>query len=475
MSTAMVVGGGPNGLAAAVALAREGVEVTVLEAADEVGGGARSGESLAPGLLHDHCSAFHPMAAGSPFLSSLGLDRYGLSWRWADIDCAHPLDGGGAGLLYRSVEQTAASLGRDGARWRHAFAGPSAHYDKLASDIMRPLLEVPSHPLTLARFGLPTLLPGSAFAALFGTEKGRALFGGVAAHAFRPLHYPLTSAIGAGIITAGHRWGWPVAAGGSGSITTALAALLLELGGKIETGVRIDVASQLPPADVTLLDLAPDVAARLLDDKLPAPVARAFRRFRHAPGAFKVDFAVDQGVPWANPDVGHAGTVHLGGSYAEIAATEREINAGRMPERPFVLVGQQYLADPQRSAGNIHPLYSYAHVPYGYPGDATEAIIRQIDRFAPGFRDRIVGVASYGPASFAASNPNFAGGDIITGAKDIRQLVFGPRATLSPYALGIPGMYICSAATPPGPGVHGMCGANAAGEALRYLRRQRKL
>ena len=475
MSTATVVGGGPNGLAAAVALAREGVRVTVLEAADEIGGGARSGESLVPGLLHDHCSAFHPMAAGSPFLTSLGLDRYGLSWRWADIDCAHPLDGGDAGLLYRSVEQTAAALGRDGARWRLAFARSSARYDLLARDIMRPLLHVPSHPLTLARFGLPTLLPGSMFASLFATEKGRALFGGVAAHAFRPLHKPLSSAIGAGIITAGHRWGWPVAAGGSGSIAAALAALLLDLGGKIETGVPVEVASQLPIADVTLFDLVPDAVARLLDDKLPASVARAFRRFRHAPGAFKVDFAVEEGVPWANPDVGHAGTVHLGGGYAEIAAGEREINVGRMPERPFVLVGQQYVADPQRSVGNIHPLYSYAHVPHGYAGDATEAIIAQIERFAPGFRDRIISKASYGPASFAASNPNFVGGDIITGAKDTRQLVSGPRATLAPYTLGIPGMYICSAATPPGPGVHGMCGANAAEEALRYLRLQRRI
>jgi phytoene dehydrogenase-like protein len=479
MNSATVVGGGPNGLAAAVALAADGVQVTVFEAADEIGGGARSGQSLVPGLLHDHCSAFHPTAAGSPFLNSLGLDRYGLSWRWAEIDCAHPLDGGDAGLLYRSVEDTAAGLGRDGARWRRAFGRPSAEYDTLASDIMRPLLRPPRHPLALARFGLPAVLPGAAFARLFATEKGRALFGGVAAHAFRPLHYPLTSAIGAGIITAGHRWGWPVAAGGSGSITAALAALLADLGGKIETGVPIRVASQLPPADVTLFDLAPEAIAALLDDQLPARVARAFRRYRRAPGAFKVDFAVEGGVPWANPEVGRAGTVHLGGGYAEIAATEREISAGRMPERPFVLVGQQYLADPQRSAGTVHPVYSYAHVPHGYAGDATGAIIAQIERFAPGFRDRIVAQASHGPASLAAGNPNFAGGDIITGAKDVRQLVLGPRSQLvlrpriglSPYYLGIPGMYICSAATPPGPGVHGMCGANAAAEALRYLNR----
>ena len=356
MTTATVVGGGPNGLAAAVALAREGVRVTVLEAADEPGGGARSGESLLPGLLHDHCSAFHPMAVGSPFLNGLGLDKYGLSWRWPEIDCAHPLDTGEAGLLYRSVEETAAGLGRDGARWRLAFGRPSAGYDKLADDIMRPLLRAPSHPLALARFGLPTLLPGSAFARLFATEKGRALFGGVAAHAFRPLHQPLTSAIGVGIITAGHRWGWPVAAGGSGSITAALTALLTDLGGKIETGTRVTTASQLPAADVTLFDLAPAAVADLLGDTLPARVVRAFRRFRRAPGAFKVDFAVEGGMPWVNPDVGRAGTVHLGGSYAEIAATEREINTGRMPERPFVLVGQQYLADPARSAGKRSPV-----------------------------------------------------------------------------------------------------------------------
>ncbi len=240
MTTATVAGGGPNGLAAAAALARQGVQVTVLEAADKPGGGARSGESLLPGLLHDHCSAFHPMAVGSPFLTGLGLDRYGLSWRWPEIDCAHPLDGGEAGLLYRSVEDTAAGLGRDGARWHLAFGRPSAEYDKLADDIMRPLLRAPSHPLALARFGLPTLLPRSAFARLFATQKGRALFGGVAAHAFRPLHQPLASAIGVGIITAGHRWGWPVAAGGSGSITAALAALLTDLGGKIETGTRVE-------------------------------------------------------------------------------------------------------------------------------------------------------------------------------------------------------------------------------------------
>jgi phytoene dehydrogenase-like protein len=473
MSTAIVVGSGPNGLAAAVALAREGVEVTVLEAADEIGGGARSSEAIVPGLLHDHCSAFHQMAVGSTFLQSLGLDRYGLSWAWPGIDCAHPLDDGDAGLLYRSVEATAAGLGDDNARWRRAFAGPSAKFDALAEDIMGPLLRVPKHPLTLARFGLPTLLPGSAFARLFATEKARALFGGIAAHAFRPLHYPMTSAIGLGIVTAGHRHGWPVAVGGSGAITAALAALLHDLGGKIETGVRVTSASQLPPADVTMFDLTPGAVAGILGDRLPSRIHRAYRRYRHGPGAFKVDFAVEGGVPWTNAGARRAGTVHLGGTYAEVAATEREIHAGRLPERPFVLVGQQYLADPDRSVGDVHPLWTYAHVPHGYTGDATEAIIGQIERFAPGFRDRIVGTAVRSTTELARYNPNYVGGDIVTGAKDVRQLVFGPRTTLSPYDVGVPGTYLCSAATPPGPGAHGMCGANAAKAALRGLRRRR--
>lgn len=472
MTTALVVGGGPNGLAAAVALAVAGVEVTVLEAADQVGGGTRSGEAIVPGLLHDHCSAIHPMAVGSPFLAGLGLDRYGLTWRLPEIDCVHPLDDGSAGVLYRSVQQTAAGLGRDESRWRLVFDRPVRRYDALSEDIMGPLLRVPHHPLTLARFGLPTVLPGSAFARLLRTEQARALFGGVAAHAFRPLHHPLTSAIGLGILTAGHRHGWAVAEGGSQAIANALVRLLAELGGKVETGMRVESAADLPPADITMFDLAPDAIARILGDRLPSRVRHAFHRFRRGPGAFKVDFAVAGGVPWTNPHARRAGTVHLAGTFRELAATEGAIHAGRMPERPFVLVGQQYLADPQRSAGDIHPVWSYAHVPKGYSGDATEAIIAQIERFAPGFRERIVGQAVRSTDDMAVHNPNYVGGDIMTGAKDIRQLVFGPRTTLSPYSLGVRGMYICSAATPPGPGAHGMCGANAARLAVAELTRR---
>lgn len=471
MSTAIVVGGGPNGLAAAVTLARSGVRVTVLEAADEVGGGTRSREAILPGLLHDDCSAIHPMAVGSPFLSGLDPERHGLQWRWPQVDCAHPLDDGSAGVLYRSVEQTAAGLGRDGGRWRRLFAGPVARFDALNADIMGPLLRVPHHPLTLARFGAPTVLPASALTRWFATPQARALFSGVAAHAFRPLHYPMTSAIGLGILTAGHRHGWAVAAGGSQAIAKAMTAALTELGGTIETGVAVRCASQLPPADVTLFDLAPEAVAGILADRLPRRVARAYRRFRRGPGAFKVDFAVQGGVPWTNPDARLAGTVHLAGTHSELAATERDVHAGRLPERPFVLVGQQYLADPQRSVGDVHPVWSYAHVPNGYTGDATAAIIAQIERFAPGFRDRVVGHTVRSTTEMSVYNPNYAGGDIMTGAKDLRQLTFGPRVTLRPYATGVAGIYICSAATPPGPGAHGMCGANAARLALDHLQR----
>lgn len=471
MANAVVVGGGPNGLAAAITLARAGVEVSVLEAADEIGGGVRSGEAIVPGLVHDHCAAIHPMAVGSQFLGGLDLARHGFHWRWAEIDCAHLLDGGRAGLLYRSVEDTAAALGPDGPRWRALFSRPVSRFDLLSSDIMGPLLHVPKHPLALGRFGIPTLLPAAALTRVFRTPEAAALFGGVAAHTFRPLHHPLTSAIGLGIITAGHRHGWGVAEGGSQSLTDALAATLADFGGTVVTGTPITSASQLPAADVVLFDLTPTAVADILGDRLPRRVGRAFRRFRYGPGAFKVDFAVQDGVPWTNPAARRAGTVHLGGDFGEIASTERQIQTGRMPERPYMIVGQQYLADPGRSVGDIHPVYAYAHVPHGFTGDATEAVIGQFERFAPGFRERVVGMAVRTTTELSVENANYVGGDINTGAMDVRQLVFGPRATLHPYRLGTPGMYLCSAATPPGPGAHGMCGANAAAEALAYLRR----
>ncbi len=402
------------------------------------------------------------MAVGSPFLSKFNLDRYGLTWRWPEIDCVHPLDGGSAGVLHRSVEQTAAGLGRDGLDGCARSATRRPGSTRSARTSWARCCGSRITQLKLARFGAPTVLPASDFARVFRTDEGRALFGGVAAHAFRPLHYPMTSAIGMGIIAAGHRHGWPVAEGGSQSITNAMVALLTDLGAKIETGVRVESASQLPPADVTIFDLAPSAVAAILGDRLPRRISRAFNRFRRGPGAFKVDFAVDGGVPWTNPDAHRAGTVHVVGTYSELAATERDIHAGRMPERPFVLVGQQYLADPQRSVGNVHPAVDLRACPNGYTGDATEAITAQIERFAPGFRERIVGTAVRTTTEFASYNPNFVGGDIMTGAKDIRQLTFGPRITLSPYSIGIAGHVHLLGGHSPGPG------------RARYVRGQRR-
>jgi phytoene dehydrogenase-like protein len=410
------------------------------------------------------------MAVGSSALAALDLDRYGLRWRLPEIDCVHPLDGGTAGVLRRSVTDTAHGLGVDGRRWRALFSGPSSSYDALSEDILGPLLRVPRHPLRLARFGLPTLLPATTLARWFRTEEARALWGGVAAHAFLPLERPLSSSIGLGILTAGHRHGWAVAEGGSGQISQALGAALLDAGGKIETGVHVRALGELPRADVVIWDVTPTALADILGDRLPATVARRYRRFRYGPAAFKVDFAVEGGVPWTAEPARRAGTVHLGGTMAEVAAAERDVAAGRMPDRPFVLVGQQYLADPQRSVGDVHPVWSYAHVPHDYPGDATAAITAQIERFAPGFRDRIVGLGVRSTAGFAEYNPNYVGGNILTGAKDVRQLLFGPRLTTRPYDVGLPGHFQCSAATPPGPGAHGMCGAHVAAAALRRLR-----
>ncbi|MEE2056653.1 phytoene desaturase family protein [Rhodococcus artemisiae] len=470
MSTAVVVGSGPNGLAAAVHLAQHGVDVQVLEAADEIGGGTRSGELTVPGLIHDHCSAFHPMGAGSPHLQTLALERYGLRWRWPEIDCAHPLDGTDAALLHRSLEDTVAGLCDDGPRWHRMFSDLASGFDDLAADLMRPVLHVPRHPLRLAAFGPRALAPATVAARWFRTRQGRALFGGVAAHAYHRLDRPATSAVGLMITAAGHRYGWPVAEGGSAAITRALAAMLAEHGGKIHTGVHVRSSADIPTADVILLDIAPGAALTILGSALPKRVAKAYGRFRHAPGAFKVDFAIDGPIPWSDPACAGAGTVHLGGDFDEIARAEREVTMGRLPDRPFVLLGQQYVADSTRSRGPLHPVYAYAHVPAGFTGDATGAIVGQIERFAPGFRDRIVAQATSSPADLAVDNPNQVGGDIIGGANADLQVVFRPRIARDPYSTGIDGVYLCSASTPPGAGAHGMCGYNAAESALRHLR-----
>lgn len=474
MSTAVVVGSGPNGLAAAIRLAHAGLEVTVVEASDRPGGGARTSERTLPGLLHDDCAGFHPTGVASPYFASLGLERHGLRWLWPEVDLAHPLDDGRAGIATRDLRASAASLGVDEQRWLRLFGPAVRHFDDLIAEVLQQVVHLPGHPLTLARFGVRALWPATLLARVFRDDPAAALFTGAAAHKFGRLDRPLASSVGIMLIAAAHAVGWPVAEGGTESITRALLDELAAYGGTVTTGVPItsldqlrDVAGARP--DVVVLDTAPAGALQIVGDRLPARVRQAFTRYAYGPAAFKVDFAIEGDVPWTNPDCRRAGTLHLGGTAAEIAAVEAATARGEMPGRPFVLLGQQYLADPSRSTPTANPLYAYAHVPHGYTGDATEAIIDQISRFAPGFRDRILAVSTRGPADLAAYNANYVGGDISAGANTARQIAFRPRATADPYSLGVPGLYLCSAATPPGAGVHGMGGFHAAEAALREL------
>ena len=470
MSEVVIVGAGPNGLACAATLATRGVGVTVIEAAEQIGGGARTSELTLPGLLHDDCSAVHALAVGSAALAPLGLDRHGLEWAWPEIDLSHPFDGGAAATMLRSIDETAAGLGAAGSAWKRLFAASSASFDRLSEDILRPMTtRLPRHPLLLARFGLLAAAPASALARTLPTLEARALFGGTAAHAFRPLSSPFSASVGMALTCACHHYGWPVARGGSGAITDALASVILERNGRIETGRPVRSLDELPAADAVVLDLAPGAVAEVVGERLPRRVARAYRRYRHGPGAFKVDLAVEGGVPWADPASGRAGTVHAIGSFEEVVLAEREVSRGRMPERPFVLVCQQYLADPARSRGDVHPVWAYAHVPAGYPGDVSEAILDQVERFAPGLRERILARATRSTEQLSAYNANYVGGDIMTGANTPLQTIVRPRLAADPYAAGAEGVYVCSAATPPGPGAHGMCGLGAAESVLRNL------
>lgn len=464
-----MVGSGPNGLTAAALLARRGVEVTVVEAADRIGGGSRSDELTLPGLIHDSCAAIHPMGVASPAFEELGLEKHGLQWLWPEVDMAHPLEGETAAWMVRSVDETAGGLGEDGPEWRRSFESTSRAFPDLREEILGPILHFPRRPLALARFGLPSLRSAAGYAARFQTERARALFGGAAAHSFSPLTDPMSAAIGVALVTAGHAFGLPVARGGSQAVVDALEAALLGAGGRIETGRRISDLSEVDGFDLVLLDLAPAGVLRVAGSWMPPGVRSAYSAYRYGPGSFKLDLAVEGGVPWRDEACRKAGTVHVGGSFEELAAAELSINRGVMPERPFVLVAQQYLADPSRSNGDVHPVWAYAHVPSGYPGDASDAILDQIERFAPGLRERIRGSFTRSTLDFPEYNENYVDGDIAVGANSARQIVFRPRVALDPYSTGIPGVFICSQATPPGGGVHGMCGWQAARRALRYL------
>lgn len=463
MVDAVVVGSGPNGLAAAITLAQHGVDVTVVEAADEIGGGTRSAELTVPGVIHDICSAVHPMALASPFFRSLDLAAHGLQWDWPDVDLAHVLDGGRAGVLVRDLDQTVAGLGSDGDAWARLMRPLADRLPDLVEDVFGPIMAIPHHPVLLASFGLRGLLPARTVARRWSTDEARALFAGLAEHAVYPLDRPTTGSIGLVFAAAAHRYGWPVARGGSASIAAALASVLSSLGGRIETGQRV---TSLPDADLILFDTVPREVLAIAGPRLPARVQRALARWKHGAAAFKLDLAVDGGIPWTHPDARRAGTVHVGGTFEEVLDASRRVHAGVMPQRPFVLVGQQYLADPSRSVGNIHPVWAYAHVPRGYTADASNLIVDQLERFAPGTRDRIVASAVATPADLEAHNRNYVGGDITGGMNSPLQLLARPRISPDPYSLRSDGLYLCSSSTPPGGGVHGMAGHNAARSAL---------
>jgi phytoene dehydrogenase-like protein len=470
MTTAAVVGSGPNGLASAIHLARNGVEVTVYEMADAIGGGMRTSEHTVSGVLHDDCAAFHPTGVASPFFQSLPLAEHGLTWLWPEVELAHPLDDGKAAVMLRSVHDTAALLGEDERRWSQTFGAFVERCDDLLADALSPVVRWPSHPVLFARFGLTSLPSATWTARRWKTDEARALFGGVAAHALTSLRAPFSSAVGMMLTTVGHAYGWPVVKGGSRELAVALASYFESLGGTIHTGVHVTSLAHIPPTDIVMLDTSPTAALTITDGKLPRKVQRAYGKYVYGPGAYKVDFAVRGDVPWTNADVARAGTVHCGGSFEEIVEAEQFTCHGQMPARPFVLVGQQYLADPSRSNDGVNPIWAYAHVPHGFDGDATEAIISQIERFAPGFRDRIVGMFVRNTTDMATYNPNYVGGDIAVGANTMKQMIMRPRIAVNPYATGADGVFLCSSATPPGGGVHGMCGLNAARAALKTVK-----
>ncbi|MCW2784600.1 MAG: FAD-dependent oxidoreductase [Marmoricola sp.] len=477
MSRAVVVGSGPNGLAAAVRLAQAGLEVTVLEAADTYGGGTRTTERIVPGLLHDDCSAFHPTGVTSPYFSTLGLENHGLRWLWPEVDFAHPLDDGRAGIVTRDFADTDTTIGADARSWRRVFEPLTRTFDKILVDAMGPAVHLPKHPIAFGRFGTQALAPATWTVKRWKGDPARALYTGVAAHAFGRLDTPLSGSIGLMLTAAGHRAGWPVAEGGSQSIADALVRLLESLGGSVRTGVRVTSRAHVNELvgftpDLLLLDLAPAGVMEVLGDELPSRIRRSFVRYEYGPAVHKVDYAIEGDVPWTNEDCRRAGTLHLGGTAEEIVAVEGATVRGELSDRPFALIGQQYLADPSRSAGSVNPVWAYAHVPAGYDGPAdavTESLTAQIERFAPGFRERIVGTYVRSATEMATYNANYVGGDIGAGANTARQIVFRPRAALNPYTLGIPGVYLCSSAAAPGGGVHGMCGFNAAETALKRL------
>lgn len=470
---AVVVGSGPNGLAAAIELAQQGWRVRVYEARETAGGGMRSGE-MEEGVVFDRCSAVHPLAAGSPCFRRWPLEEHGLRWVHPPLAAAHPLDGGRAAVLHRSLDETVSRLEDDtpgdGKAWRRMVGTLSARWEELAPDLLRPPLRPPRHPLALAAFGARALLPARLLARWsFEGEAARGLFAGLAGHSMLPLERAGTSAIGLVLGAAAHAGGWPFPAGGAQRLAEALASYLRSLGGEIVTGHHVSSLDELPPARAVLCDLAPSPFLRLAGERLPQRYRRKLSRFRYGPGVFKLDLLLDGPVPWAAPACAEAGTVHLGGTLEEIAACEATVNRGRAPERPYVLVAQNSLFDPERTRPGRHVLWAYCHAPSGSDLDLGDAIEAQVERFAPGFRARILERRRTTAREMEVYNPNYVGGDIGAGATSLRQILARPTLSPSPYRTPVRGLYLCSASTPPGGGVHGMCGHHAARTVLKDL------
>lgn len=465
----VVVGSGPNGLAAAVRLAEEGASVLVLEAKDTIGGGTRTEELTLPGFLHDVCSAAHPMGILSPYLRTLSLEEHGLRWIRGGASVAHPLDEGDAVLLWRSIERTEEELGSDGRAWRSLVAPFLREPHGLLADAMAPL-GIPKHPWLMLRFGLHAIRSAVGLGrARFRGERARALFAGCSAHSILPLEKPLTAAMGLIFAITAHVEEWPVAEGGSAAITSALASLLRARGGRIETGVHVRALSDLPRARVVLFDTSPAILADVAAPILPASYVRRLRRYRYGPGVFKIDWALDGSIPWRDARCLNASTVHLGGTLEEIAAAEAAMWRGEHPERPFVLLCQQSELDPTRAPSGKQTGYAYCHVPSGSSVDLTDVVERQVERFAPGFRDLVLARHITRASDWEAHNPSYHGGAITGGVADLWQLFTRPVARLSPYTTPNPRVFLCSASTPPGGGVHGMCGYHAALAAKKRL------
>ena len=463
---AIVVGSGPNGLSAAITLQKAGLSVLIVEAKSTIGGGMRTAELTLPGFKHDICSAIHPMAMGSPFFADLPLHEHGLEFVHAPLAAAHPFDNGNAAILSRSIKETAKSLGKDGKAYLDLIKPLVESWPKIVDDTLGPL-GIPKHPLLLAQFGLKAMQPASWISKNFETEKAKGLWAGMTAHSIQPLTNYSSAAIGMVLSAVGHLYGWPIPKGGSQSIADALTSYFISLGGKIETNFLVKSLDQLPSADAVLFDVTPKQLLEIARDKFSPLYKWQLERYRYGMGVFKIDWALDGAIPFTAPECNKAATVHLGNTFKEIADGEQLTSSGGHPEKPFVLLAQQSLFDATRAPEGKHTAWAYCHVPNGSRVDMTAAIENQVERFAPGFKDQILAKNTMNSSQIEAYNPNYIGGDINGGIIDIGQLFTRPALRLSPYRTSAKGIYICSSSTPPGGGVHGMCGYHAAKTALK--------